>query len=318
MFWRKKREEKEETEIFEAEKESGISREELIHSVQYIATALQEYQKQIVKNEVDSLSAIHEAEDTFQEIIKKDEGTRNELKSFEQVFSDVEGSAGKFEQVREEIIQSVGNAQDKVNRLRKISGEVKDDFSEMQKEFQVFQGAVKEITEYMEQIVGIADQTNLLALNASIEAARAGEAGRGFAVVAEEVRSLADNIHVLIGKVNESLENVNQGSISLSSRIDNSFESLDKSLSGVRETYDAFDSIIESTNGTEKVKEEIFDAAGKAGKELKTLETGMDSVSGEYDRLLAQLAHVNDLGTTKSGVFENIDNLLAQIGPMLR
>lgn len=318
MFWRKKREEKEKSESLEVAKEEEISKEELFYAVKYIARTVQEYQKQVVKNEVDSLTAIHEVEDIFADIVQKDEETRNELRNFEKVFADVEGSAGKFDLVRSEILESVENAQNKVSKLRDISGEVKDDFMEMQKEFQVFQGAVKEITEYMEQIVGIADQTNLLALNASIEAARAGEAGRGFAVVAEEVRALADNIHILIGKVNESLKNVDQGSISLSGRIENSCESMDKSLSGVEETYVAFDSIIRSTNGTEQMKEDITDAANAAGKELHSLEVGLDSVSEEYDRLLRQIGQVNDLGTTKSGVFENIDNLLAQIEPMLR
>lgn len=316
MFWRKKRDEKTNETVGEVA-EKKISEKEKTHVVQYITSAVQEYQKEIVKNEVASLMAIHDVELTFNEIMQKDENTRNELRNFEKVFADVEGSADKFEQVRGEIITSVDSAKGKVNKLRSISGEVKSDFAEMQQEFHVFQEAVKEITEYMEQIVGIADQTNLLALNASIEAARAGEAGRGFAVVAEEVRALADNIHVLIGKVNESLEHVNQGSISLSSQIENSFESLDKSLGGVEETSEAFESIIKSTDGTEQVKAEISNAADVAGKELRTLETRLDSISSEYSMLLKQLAHVNDLGTTKSGVFENIDNLLAQIEPML-
>jgi uncharacterized protein YukE len=97
-------------------------------------------------------------------------------------------------------------------------GAVSDKTQRVCNDVQALRAVAQSITGFITQIKGISDQTNLLALNAAIEAARAGEQGRGFAVVADEVRKLAKNtaqateeIALLIGKINSSIDNVAGG-----------------------------------------------------------------------------------------------------------
>ena len=288
------------------------------HAIKYVADNVIRYQKELVTNEVDSLSAIHDLEDTFTAIMQKDDELKSQLLNFEDVFSNVSDSAGKFDNVRSDILSSVGQAQDKMRGLMDNSSSVKEEFAQMQKEFETFKDSVSEISEYMKQIVGIASQTNLLALNASIEAARAGEAGKGFAVVAEEVKKLADEIRILTEEVNKSLSSVDEESTNLSVKMEESVNALDKSIEETEASYSSFDDIVSSANGTDAVQQEIADAAETASTELKKLESDFDSLNSQYDILLNKLERVNDLGTTKSGIFENIDNLLSQIAPMMR
>ena len=286
-------------------------------ALNYIADSIKTCQNSLVDNELDSLTELKNITDTFGEVMKGNEELKNDINGFREVFDKVRDTTSMFDEVRDDIEKSVRVAQDKVGELKESSADVRNTFNEMEQGFNNFKGSVDEIAGYMKQIVGIASQTNLLAINASIEAARAGEAGRGFAVVAEEVRKLADEIKILIDQVNESISNVGEESDKLTESMRASVESLDASLENVDETYAAFDEIIASAGKSGDVQEEIVCASSEAGEKIDALEQRFDLINSDCDRLLGQIGRVNDLGTTKSGIFEDIDNLVSQISPIV-
>lgn len=301
--------------VNDAEKGSNLPDQKA--ALNYIADSLKACQKNLVDNEVDSLTELKDISDTFAGVMQGNEELKKEIYEFGDVFNKVSDTTSRFDEVRDDIEKSVRVAQDKVGELKESSVDVRNTFNEMEEGFETFKSSVDEIAGYMKQIVGIASQTNLLALNASIEAARAGEAGRGFAVVAEEVRKLADEIKVLIDQVNASIDNVGSQSDRMTQSMRASVESLDRSLENVDETYSTFDEIISSASRSGEVQEEIVSAADEAGDKISTLEKRFDLINSDCDRLLGQLGRVNDLGTTKSGLFENIDNLVSQIAPIV-
>ena len=76
--------------------------------------------------------------------------------------------------------------------------------------------------------------------------------------------------------------------------------------------------IIESANGANAVQKEIADTADTASDELGRIGNSFTDINNKYDALVSQLERVNALGTTKSSVFEHIDNLTSQIEPIVR
>ncbi len=298
--------------------DKGADFEDRNKALVYLADSIKNYQKKLVQNEVNALTEIHDMGEAVNKVIGTNTQLRDDMTMFNEMFDEVNKSASKFEDVKVNILNSVENAQNKVEELKVSSNEVRASFDDMTRGFESFKEAFDQISDYMKQIISIATQTNLLALNASIEAARAGEAGKGFAVVATEVRGLADEIKIMIDQVNTSIANAGEESEKLSASMEKSIAAMDRSIQEVEETHATFDEIIESANGANAVQKEIKDTSDIASDELKKIGRRFDDINREFDDLVVQLDKVNSLGTTKSSVFEHIDNLVSQIEPIVK
>ncbi|GFI42789.1 methyl-accepting chemotaxis protein McpS [Lachnospiraceae bacterium] len=192
-----------------------------------------------------------------------------------------------------------------------------DYFSEMEHTFVELQKAVEKIKQCTDKIVSIADQTNILAINASIEAARAGEQGRGFAVVAVEVKKLADEIKDLTKEVDSGIQEVERGTEDLNSSISSSQHALGESIQKVQKTYDMFDEITQSAEGAVNVHTEISGVIDHSKNALQILCGFFDQVRGQYQEVIKHINQAARHGTTKSAMFEDIDNLLSQVPPII-
>jgi len=125
-----------------------------------------------------------------------------------------------------------------------VVSDVEKSISESNYDVKIAASLVSELSKKAEEIVqiidvidDIAEQTNLLALNASIEAARAGEQGKGFAVVAEEVRKLAVRSSSTTRNINELLVNIQLDAKQATSKLNKSYDSVEKADYVVKDFY---------------------------------------------------------------------------------
>ncbi len=301
-----------------AEQQVEHKQENLLYPILHVTESLKGYQKDILEKEVASLQELDMVNRSFHHVLGESENFKERLKDFGQTFSSINEVSDQFISVKDDIQQSVIQAENEVDNLKNSSMQVEAHFGEMESTFADFENALKKIKESTKQIETIAEQTNILALNASIEAARAGEFGKGFAVVAGEVKNLADEIKALVSAVDESVRDVEIGKEKLNEKINRSQNALQESISKVNQTSEMFDNISRSAESATTVQSQISDAIGQSQTQLETLCNHFDDTSRQYQEVLEHIDHASSLGTTKSAMFEDVDNMLCQIPPILQ
>ncbi len=303
------------------QKENVISAQEEtldMHPIIHVADSIIEYQKQLAEREVESLDEMADIQKAFVLATKENERLKDQVQELSSVFADVGQIATSFDGVKNGIVDSVGEAQQKVDELKNSSKEVSRSFDEIKSAFAGVQMSVQQIKDCMQQIIAIANQTNMLALNASIEAARAGEQGRGFAVVASEVKNLAEEIKTLVSTVDGSISEVERGTTQLNNNIEESQSVFGKNVEDADAAYGVFGQIIKAADAAKEVQEEIGEVTQSSEKRLSDVKDCFDDQEQQLQKVLAHIERANDLGTTKSSMFEDMNNLVSQLAPIAK
>lgn len=292
--------------------------EKSLYPVLHVADSLKEYQQELVKKEVASLWELSQVGASFGGVLQEGDHFQVKLQDLGASFSNINETAEQFSQVREEIAQAVSAARGQMEELGQTTAQVQQTYDTMAETFAQLEEAIREIQRSMGKIVSIAEQTNILAINASIEAARAGQEGRGFAVVAAQVKKLAEEIKDLAGEVDNGVNDVELRAGELSQSISVSQQTLERNTGIVAQTEGSFVQITTAAENAVVVQTEIADVIGASQRELEGLRQFFDRIKNQYQAVVKHIDSASRLGTTKSAMFEDMDNMISQIKPMVR
>ncbi len=284
-----------------------------LYPILHVINSLNDYKKELIQKEVESLWALNSVGSSFSNVLNEADTFQTQLQDLGQSFQNIHQATNRFTDVRDTIAETVSEAEDKMTELKSTSIEVERSYSEMEHTFEQLQAAVKSIQQCMGGIVSIAEQTNILAINASIEAARAGQEGKGFAVVAIKVRELAEQIKELTNEVDIGIRNVQSSANHLNDSIRTSQEVLGQGIHTVNSTSDAFAKITAAADGASSVQDEISNVIGDSNQALQIIYQFFQNIQQDYQKVVGHIEHAKKLGTTKSCMFEDIDNMMSQI-----
>ena len=295
-----------------------VDRKKLLNPVLHIVNSLKGYQKELVQKEVDSLWELNMIGRSFEGILKGAEQFQDRLQEFGQSFEGINHAAEQFSQVRDEVGQTVDGAHNEMEDLKNISIQVLGSFGDMERIFEKLQNSIQGIQDCMGKIVSIADQTNILAVNASIEAARAGTEGRSFAIVAAQVKDLAREIKLLANEVDTGIHEVKNHSTELSGSISNAQETLGKGAAIVENTDAGFQQITKAAESATSVQTEIAGVIDNSKSDLQAVCQFFDQIKNQYQDVMGHIQKASSLGTTKSSMFEDVDNMLSQVPAIIQ
>ena len=199
------------------------------------------------------------------------------------------------------------------DKSKAVVGETIAALAEIQHSVDLSYNGIKKLSENSSRIDAIVNvinditkRTNLLALNASIIAAQAGEYGKSFGVVADEIRNLSLQTGQSTGEITGIVEDIMNESRIAADNVASVRVLVEKGVHLGRETGEALEMILESSNRALDMTEQIKVATEEQAKGVQMVTMSIEDVSTMTSQIFK--ASKEQSGATKS-IVRSVDTI---------
>lgn len=137
-------------------------------------------------------------------------------------------------------------------------------------------------------------------------------------MVATQVKDLANEIKSLAGEVDTGVCDVENRANELSGSISTSQQTLGQGVNIVEQTSKGFQSITDAAEGAVSVQTEISDVIEASQSELQIICQFFNQIKELNQEVVKHIDRASKLGTTKSAMFEDMDNMISQLPPLVK
>ena len=281
----------------------------------HMADSLQEYHRELVQGEAAALRELHKAAGAYREVQGEQERLQQGLREFDRIFLELRQTAIELAAVREEIFQAVAQARREMELLGSGARGLEDCLAQLQGGSGALEQAAGQAGRDAGALAGAAQRAGALAVETALRGARSEE--EGFAQGLAELERLSEETLTLSGALGLGLEDTAREGALLRDGVGGAARALAESVRRAEQARRAMEKLTRTADRIASAQSELIGIVRRSEASYQSLCGFAKRLRSRSQEAARHVDRAGRLGTLQGAVFEDMDNLLSQLAPLV-